>query len=140
MDEKKYSIGELMRETMDHIHMMADVNTIIGQPIEAGEVTLIPVSRVSAGFGCGGADFSSDPKADKGKSTVGSGGGGGGAAGMNIDPVGMLVVRGDTVRLLPILPPATGAVDRAVELLPEVMDKITDFIDKRKEKKDIQDF
>ena len=137
MDEKKYPIGELMKETMDHIHMMADVTTIVGQPIQAGDVTLIPVSRVSAGFGCGGTDFSSEPKADKGKSL---GGGGGGAAGVNIDPVGMLVIRGDSVRLLPILPPATGAVDRAVELLPEVMDKVTDFMDKRKEKKDIQDF
>lgn len=136
MDEKKYPIDQIMKETMDHIHMMTDTNIIVGQPIQAGEVTLIPISRVSAGFGVGGTDLSSDPKADKGRSAVSGGGGG---VGVNIVPVGMLVVRGDSVRLLPILPPATGAVDRAVELLPEVMDKVTDYMEKRKEKKDIQD-
>lgn len=136
MDEQKRSIGDLMRDAMEHIHVMADVNTIVGDPIQAGEVTLIPISRVSAGFACGDTDFSSDPKADKAK----SGGGGGGGAGVNVDPMGMLVIRGDSVRLLPILPPATGAVDRAVELLPEVLDKLADYLDKRKEKKDIQDF
>jgi len=136
MEEKKYPVGDLMKDTMDHIHAMADVNMVVGQPIVAGDVTLIPISRVSAGFGCGGTDISSSDKTAKDSAV----GGGGGAAGVNIDPVAFLVVRGDNVRLLPILPPATGAVDRAVELLPEVMDKITDFLDKRKEKKDIEEF
>jgi len=135
MEEKKYPIGELMKETMDHVHTMVDVNTIVGEPIRAGDVTLVPISRVSVGFGCGGTDFSSkgEPKKDS------FGGGGGGGAGVKIDPVAFLVVRGDNVRILPILPPANGAVDRAVELLPEVMDKVTDYLDKRKAAKDIQD-
>lgn len=137
MEEKKSmdSIGDMMRETMEHVHAMADVNTVIGSPMTAGDVTLIPVSRVSVGFGCGGADIGS--KAEQKRDLLGGGGGGG--AGVNIDPMAFLVIRGDNVRLLPILPPAHGAVDRAVELLPEVMDKVTDFLDKRKEKKDIAD-
>lgn len=128
-------IGKMMQETMEHIHTMADVNMVVGQPIATGDVTLVPVSRVSVGFGCGGVDFGT--KAESKKDATGSGGGGG--AGLNIDPMAFLVIRGDNVRLLPILPPANGAVDRAVELLPEVMDKITDFLDKRKEQKDIED-
>lgn len=37
---------------------MADTNTIVGQPITTPDgVTLIPISRVSMGFGCGGADY-----------------------------------------------------------------------------------
>ena len=122
---------------MESIHTMGDADTIIGTPIETGDVTLIPVSRVSAGFGCGGVDLASKGQKENKEGGMGSGGGG---AGVNIDPVAFLVVRGDNVRLLPILPPATGAVDRAVELLPEVMDKITDYLDHRKEKKDTEGF
>ncbi len=132
MNEKKYPIGDLMKETMDHIHAMVDVNTIVGEPIVAGEVTLIPVSRVSAGFGCGGADFGSSIKPEK-ESAMGGGGGG---AGVNIDPIAFVVVRGDTVRILPLLPPADGVVGRVVDMVPEVLDKITDFIEKQQEKKD----
>jgi len=137
MEEKKTmdSIGEMMKKTMEHIHAMADVDTVVGAPIQTGNVTLIPVSRVSTGFGCGGADLNNKGESSKDMAA----GGGGGGAGMNIDPVAFLVIRGDNVRLLPILPPANGAVDRAVELLPEVMDKITDFLDKRKESKDIEE-
>jgi len=138
MEEKKSmdGIGKMMQETMEHIHAMADVNTVVGAPIATGDVTLIPVSRVSAAFGCGGTDFGTKAKPEKDGF---GGGGGGGGAGVTIDPMAFLIVRGDSVRLMPILPPANGAVDRAVELLPEVMDKITDFLDKRKEKKDIED-
>ena len=59
MDEtmdKKRPLSDLMRSTMDKIREMADTNTIVGQPITTPDgVTLIPISRVSMGFGCGGA-------------------------------------------------------------------------------------
>ena len=61
MDEtmdKKRPLSDLMRSTMDKIREMADTNTIVGQPITTPDgVTLIPISRVSMGFGCGGADY-----------------------------------------------------------------------------------
>ncbi|MFR3921913.1 MAG: GerW family sporulation protein [Dysosmobacter welbionis] len=51
-----------MRSTMDKIREMADTNTIVGQPITTPDgVTLIPISRVSMGFGCGGADYAARP-------------------------------------------------------------------------------
>ena len=63
--EKKNSLGELMKITMEHIKTMADANTIIGTPIHAEGVTLIPVSRMSFGMGGGGTEFSTKAGAPK---------------------------------------------------------------------------
>ena len=55
--EKQHPIGDLMTTTMQKIREIADVNTIIGQPINAGEVTIIPISKLTVGFASGGSDF-----------------------------------------------------------------------------------
>ena len=54
---------------------------------------------------------------------------------MNLSPVAFLIVKGDTVKLMPVAPPPGNTVDRVVEMVPEVVDKITDFIDKQQDKK-----
>ena len=57
MNEKKNSITEVMQASMAKIREMVDSNTIVGEPITTPDgVTLIPVSRLSFGFGCGGGD------------------------------------------------------------------------------------
>lgn len=133
MDEKKHTLNELMNAAMDKVRLMADANTVVGEPIVAGEVTLIPISRVSIGVGVGGSDFvSKNQKRPEADSCFGGGTG----AGMNIDPIAFLVVRGDTVRVLPMLPPADGALGRVVDMVPELVDKVTDFVEKQQEKKD----
>ncbi len=133
MDEKKHTLNELMNAAMDKVRLMADANTVVGEPIVTGEVTLIPISRVSVGVGVGGSDFvSKNQKRPEAENCFGGGTG----AGMNIDPIAFLVVRGDTVRVLPMLPPADGALGRVVDMVPELVDKITDFVEKQQEKKD----
>lgn len=133
---KEHPLNDLMSASMEKIKAMADVNAVVGQPIETGEVTIIPVSRVSLGVGVGGSDFASKnqkPGADNAF-------GGGSGAGINMDPIAFLVVRGDTVRLLPVMPPPGGAIDRAIDMVPEVVDKITNFVEKQQEKKDNESF
>lgn len=133
MDEKNHTLNQLMNAAMDKVRLMADANTVVGEPIVAGEVTLIPISRVSVGVGVGGSDFvSKNQKRPEADSCFGGGTG----AGMNIDPIAFLVVRGDTVRVLPMLPPADGALGRVVDMVPELVDKVTDFVEKQQEKKD----
>ena len=135
--EKNHPIGDLMATTMQKIREMADANTIIGQPIQAEEVTIIPVSKISMGFASGGSDFAT--KAQKPEADNAFGGGAG--AGVNVIPVAFLVVRGETVKLMPVAPPAGTTVDRVVEMVPEVFDKVTGFIEKQQgKKKDKEDF
>lgn len=126
--EKNHPISELMSTTMEKIREMVDVNTIVGAPIRTDDgVTLIPVSRLSFGFASGGSDFTTKHQKPDGENSFGGGSG----AGVNIAPVAFLIVKGDSVKLLPVAPPAGNAVDRVVELVPEMFDKVTGFIEKQ---------
>ena len=116
---------------MEKIRTMVDANTIIGTPIQTGDVTLIPVSRLSFGIASGGSDFTTKnqkPEADN------SFGGGSGAS-AKLEPVAFLIIRGESVKLLPVAPPPATTVDRVIEAVPEVVDKVTEFWEKQQEKK-----
>ena len=122
------NIGSLMETTMNKIREMVDSNTIIGAPITTADgVTVIPISRVSFGFGTGGSDY--------GKTVEKFGGAG--AVGVKIDPVSFLIVKDGVTRVLPVAVPAVGVADRLLDLVPEVMDRVEGFIARKKEEKDI---
>ena len=86
---------------------MVDANNIVGAPITTPDgVTLIPISRVSFGFGSGGGDYGK-----QGKDNFGGGGG----AGVKIDPVAFLVIKDGTTRVMPVAVPPVSTVDRIVD-------------------------
>ena len=127
MNEKKNSISAMMEASMGKIREMVDSNTVVGEPITTADgVTLIPVSRLSFGFGCGGGDYGKQP--DK----LGAGA----AAGVRVEPMAFLVVKDVVTRMLPVGTPAITTVDRIVEMVPQVMDRVEGFIDKKREKAD----
>ena len=112
---------------MDKIREMVDSNTIVGQPITTADgVTLIPITRLSFGFGCGGGDYGKQAGANKF--------GGASTAGVKVDPVAFLVVKDGVTRLLPVGAPAMSTADRVIEMVPQVMDRVENYIDKKKEK------
>ena len=91
--EKQHPLTDLMGTAMEKIRTMVDANTIIGTPIQTGDVTLIPVSRLSFGIASGGSDFTTKnqkPEADN------SFGGGSGAS-AKLEPVAFLIIRGESV-------------------------------------------
>ena len=116
-----------MGEIVDKVREIADANTIVGQPIVTGEVTIIPISRLSVGVGSGGTEFGSKHKKPEDNSCFGGGAG----AGINLIPVGFLVVKDGSVKLLPVAPPAGDSVGRVVDLVPEMFEKVTGYIDKK---------
>ena len=128
--EKQHPIGDLMTTTMQKLREIADVNTIVGKPILAGEITIIPISKLTVGFASGGSDFTSKNQKPEDDNSFGGGSG----AGMNLSPVAFLIVKGDSVRLMPVAPPPCTAVDRVVEMVPDVIDKVTGFIEKQQDK------
>lgn len=129
---KEHPLNDLMSATMEKIRTMVDVNTVVGTPIQTGEVTILPVSRASFGFASGGSDFATKNQKPGEENSFGGGSG----AGVKIDPIAFLIVREDSVKLLPVMPAPGTAIDRAVDLVPELVDKITAFIEKQQEKKD----
>ena len=129
--EKNNSLNELISTTMEHVRTMADANTIIGTPIQAEGVTLIPVSRMSFGVAGGGTEFSTK-KQPAGDNSFGGGSG----ASAKLEPVAFLVVREGSVKLLPVAPPPATTVDRVIDTVPEVVDKVTSFIESQQAKKE----
>jgi sporulation protein YtfJ len=127
---EKHPIGDLMSTTMQKIREMIDVNTIVGQPITAEGTTIIPVSKLSLGFASGGSDFTTKNQKESQDNSFGGGSG----AGVNISPVAFLVIREDSLKLIPVSPPPSTTIDRAVELIPEIFDKVTQLLNKDKDK------
>ena len=113
---------------MQKLREMIDANTVVGEPIATADgITLIPVSKVSFGFVGGGSDFS---QKHGGK----NGFGGGTGIGVNVTPVAFIVIKGTDVKFLYVNPPELSTVDRLIDTVPEVLDKVTEFIGKDKEK------
>ena len=121
------TLPNMLENTIAKIREMVDVNSVIGDPITTPDgVTIIPVSKVSVGFGGGGSDYA--------KSTKDAFGGGAGG-GVKVTPICFLIVQNGSVRMMPVAAPASTTADRLVEMVPDTLDKIAAFIDSRTEKK-----
>lgn len=116
-----------MDVTLEKIRQMVDSNTIIGKPITTQDgSTILPVSKITYGFTSGGSEFVSS-KAPKELF------GGGSGAGVSIVPVAFLVLSGGNVRLVQIAE-KNSSIDRVLNLVPEVIDKVQGFVDKHASK------
>ncbi len=119
------NLPNMLQDTISKIREMVDVNNVIGEPITVDGVTIIPVSKVSVGFGGGGSDFAKAPAA--GELPFGGGVGGG----VKVNPICFLIVKDGNVRMMPVAAPASTTADRIVEMVPDTLDKIAAFIDSR---------
>ena len=125
-----HPIGNLMQTTLENIKDMVDVNTVIGEPIAAGNgATIIPISKVSVGFGGGGSDYVSK-NANKQENPFG----GGAFGGVKVTPMAFLIIKEGSVRMLPVAVPASTTADRIVEQVPDLLEQIAAFIDSRTKK------
>lgn len=117
---KEHPVQETLRVTMDEIRSMVDANTIVGKPIECeGGTTVIPISKVSFGFASGGSDLPTKVAKDMF--------GGGGGAGITVTPVAFLVIMPNDVKLLQLSVNAS-TPNAIVNMVPDVMDKVTGFL------------
>ena len=129
----EHPIENLMMTAMSSLRDMIDVNTIVGELVETQAGTsIIPISKVSFGFAAGGSEFNSK-NISKEISEARLPFGGGSGAGVNISPAAFLVVTGDVVKLL-TLDSNNTALDRIIDLAPDVLSKITNLVDKNMNK------
>ena len=124
------NLPNMLDNTIAKIREMVDANSVIGEPIAAGDgITIIPVSKVSIGLGGGGSDFvSKHPNQHENPF------GGGVGAGVKVTPVAFLVVKDGNVRMIPVATPANTTADRLVEMIPDTLDKIAAFVDSHTQK------
>lgn len=121
---KEQSAANILSTTIEKVRQLVDVSTIIGEPITlSDEIKVIPVSKVTYGFASGGSDFPSKNNTQLF--------GGGGGAGVTINPVAFLILKNGEVTLKHITS-NDNAAERLVNMVPDVIDKVTDTIDKLK--------
>ena len=121
---KETPVNRIMESTLQKMKEMVDVSTIIGDPIVTGDTTLIPVSKVAYGFTSGGTDLPSK----QGSELFGGAGGGG----ITITPVAFIVIQDGKCRMMQINNYSSSA-DRAVAMIPELVDKLTELISAKDE-------
>lgn len=112
----------LMNVTLDKLRDMVGSDTIIGDPITLEGVMILPVSKVTFGFASGGSDF--------GAKTTKELFGGGSGAGVSVTPVAFLVIKDGNVRTIQ-LADSNNTVERALNLLPELVDKLSGLVTKK---------
>ncbi len=125
---EKHPIGGIMGITMEKLKEMVDVNTIIGDPIKIDDTTtVVPISKVSFGFASGGSDLpSKNPKELFG---------GGSGAGVSIQPLAFLVIANGEAKLLQ-MSMSSSTPNAIVNLIPDVVDKVSGMINKNKAQKE----
>ena len=125
------NLPNMLENTIAKIREMVDVNSVVGTPITTADgVTIIPISKVSVGFGGAGSDF--DHKTPSNQEMPFGGGAGGG---VKVTPIAFLVIKGDSVRMLPISAAPNTTADRLVEMVPDMLDKVSALMDKKNQKK-----
>ncbi|PWK14440.1 GerW family sporulation protein [Tumebacillus permanentifrigoris] len=127
----EHPIQGLMSTAMENLKEMVDVNTIIGDPVETPDGSVIlPVSKVGFGFAAGGSEF--DPEVEAGKkdhADVELPFGGGAGGGVSITPIGFLVVGNGQVKMLSTEGP-NQMYEKLIELAPQMVDKISQMMNK----------
>ncbi len=114
------NLTDVIKTAMDQIQYIAKTETVIGEPMHAGNVTLIPVSKISVGFAAGGAGN---------ENKAGSGAGTGG--GINITPMAFITIVDDKVQVHPVSKSDPG-LGKILALAPDLIKKVAQFMGKDK--------
>ncbi len=124
-------VQSLMKTTMENIKNMIDVNTVVGDAVETkdGEV-IVPVSKVSFAFITGGGEYtgSADNNQEDASKLPFAGGSG---AGVTVQPIGFLATTNGHLRVIPVR--YSSAVDRIIDMVPNLIDNMEDYFNKRKD-------
>ncbi|KRF12154.1 GerW family sporulation protein [Paenibacillus sp. Soil787] len=134
----EHPIQGLMKVAMENIKEMVDVNTIVGDPVETPDGSVImPISKVGFGFAAGGSEFVTDSeieiegglagRSDALNAKVALPFGGGSGGGVSITPIAFLVVGKNGVKVVP-LDNQTHILERLIDSAPQVVDKIQSMI------------
>lgn len=122
MEEK--NIVELLKSALPNLNELVSANVVVGKEIKTSDgTTIIPISKVTFGYGMGGGIPSQNTKF-----------GGGTGAGVSVTPIGFLVIGPDGVRLMQISS-ADNTADRVVNMVPDVIEKIQGIVSPIMEKK-----
>jgi uncharacterized spore protein YtfJ len=120
------AITELIEEMAGTLADTANSDVVVGQAVELGSATIVPLSRVSLGFGGAGGEGDQrvghcGGKSDKSSNDRGKGTGSGAGGGARVRPVGVIVFTDEGVRVEKI-PDKSGPLEKIFEKIPDLID------------------
>ena len=119
------SVEGLIERVMGELHRIVQTKTVVGEPLEAGDLTLIPVSRITFGFGAGGGQ--------EGKGQSGTGGG------ASVEPIAFVVIDRDGKAQILTLSDKDVSWGQVLGLMPEAVSKIKSFVDRKSRKEEAEE-
>lgn len=125
-------VESTIKEIAGELEKIATTKTVVGDPITAAGKTIIPISRITMGFGAGGGEGKKDSE---------SGYGGGGGAGAKIEPVAFIMLSEEEARIFRLSERSdAGSILSSIpDLVPEIMDKLKGMIGKNKKEEKLQE-
>jgi len=118
------NVSEILQNIVGELRQMARSQSVVGEPITLGNKIIVPLVKISVGFGAGGAQSEKQPE--------GTNFGGGGGGGAKIEPAAFIIIDGDKVSLMAAKP---GKYDSLIEAVPALVGKLIDMRSTAKEKK-----
>ena len=114
---EKMGVESTIKEITTELERIATTKTVVGEPITAFGKTIIPISRVTMGFGAGGGE---------GKKDTEFGYGGGGGAGAKIEPVAFIMISEEEAKIFRVSErnDVGSILNSLPEVVPEIMDKL----------------
>ena len=119
---------DILDTILGRLKSLASSETVVGNPVQVGDITVLPVVKVSVGFAAGAGEGGSGEK-----SALGQGSGGGGGGGASVTPVGFITYDGSEIKFVPV---GKGTFDAILESVPEIIKK---FSSRGKDDKDSAD-
>lgn len=124
------NIAGLLGTAMEKLGSMVQVNTVVGQPIFAGDTTIIPISKVSLGFVAGGGEYGRDKTMPTADPAFGGGSGGG----MSVAPLGFLTsAPGGQLRYIPVC--GQEPLEKLVDMTPGLLTKLENIFKQNQDAK-----
>ena len=124
----QYELEGLFSASMDGLKGMIDTDTIIGKPIVTADgTTIIPITKLSVGYGMGGWNLDASKGNENTKNdslTAGAGGG------VTVSPVGFLVVSNGNVKLLNV--DSATPFEKICDMIPDALQSLTELLKKDK--------
>lgn len=128
----EHPIQNLMTTAMENLKDMIDVNTIIGDPVETPDGSVIlTVSKVGFGFAAGGSEFQSQETKDQSEEHPFGGGSGGG---VSITPISFLIVNSSGIKTIH-LDNSTHLYEKMLDLAPQAIEKVQNMFKEKGQNK-----
>ena len=146
--DEKLGVEATIKEIAGELEKIATTKAVVGDPITASGKTIIPISRITMGFGAGGGESKKDPESGyggggggEGKKDTESGYGGGGGAGAKIEPVAFIMLSEEEARIFRLSERSdAGSILSSIpDLVPEIMDKLKGMVGKNKKEEKLRE-